>query len=186
MIQTGQMKKIWATINKMKIYYYLYPLILALLMSCSNVEKTPMNKVDDKYYANFSLPNLQDEIINSDDYLDSYVLVNFWATWCAPCVKEIPSLNNLQKIFKDNENFKMIAINIGQNKDVVNKFLSDKSLSIDFAVLLDEQIELSDWNVQAIPTTFLVDKSGKVIYKIEGEKEWDSSEFTSFFRSIIN
>ena len=44
--------------------------------------------------------------------------------------------------FKDNENFKMIAINIGQNKDVVNKFLSDKSLSIDFAVLLDEKIEL--------------------------------------------
>ena len=80
----------------------------------------------------------------------------------------------------------MIAINIGQNKDVVNKFLSDKSLSIDFAVLLDEKIELSDWNVQAIPTTFLVDKSGKVIYKIEGEKEWNSSEFTSFFRSIIN
>ena len=79
----------------------------------------------------------------------------------------------------------MIAINIGQNKDVIEKFFIDKSLSIDFPVLLDENMELSDWNIQAIPTTFLVDGSGKIIYKIEGEKEWDSPEFTSFFKTII-
>ena len=180
------MKKIWATINKMRIRYYIYPLIFAFLISCSDLEKLPMSKVDDKFNVEFSLPNLQDVIINSDSYLGSYVLVNFWATWCAPCVEEIPALNNLQKIFKDNKNFKMIAINIGQNKDVVNKFLLDKSLSVNFTVLLDEKIELTDWNVQAIPTTFLIDKTGKVIYKIEGVKEWDSPEFISFFKSIIN
>ena len=80
----------------------------------------------------------------------------------------------------------MIAINIGQNKDVVKKFLLDKSLPVNFTVLLDEKIELTDWNVQAIPTTFLINKTGKVIYKIEGVKEWDSPEFISFFKSIIN
>ena len=79
----------------------------------------------------------------------------------------------------------MIAINIGQSKEAVKKFLIDKSLQIEFTVLLDEKMELSDWNVQAIPTTFLVDKKGKIIYKAEGEKEWDSYEFTSFFSSII-
>ena len=46
-------------------------------------------------------------------------------------------------------------------------------------------MELSDWNIQAIPTTFLVDEKGKIIYKVEGEKEWDSDEFSSFFSSII-
>ena len=79
----------------------------------------------------------------------------------------------------------MIAINIGQNKEVIEKFFIEKSSKIDFTVLLDENMELSDWNVQAIPTTFLVNDKGRVIYKIEGEKEWDSSEFTSFINSII-
>ena len=79
----------------------------------------------------------------------------------------------------------MIAINIGQSKEVVKKFLLDKSLPIEFTILLDEKMDLSDWNVQAIPTTFLVDEKGKIIYKVEGEKEWDSNEFTSFFSSII-
>ena len=79
----------------------------------------------------------------------------------------------------------MIAINIGQSKEAVKKFLLDKSLPVEFTILLDEKMDLSDWNVQAIPTTFLVDKKGKIIYKVEGEKEWDSKEFTSFFNSII-
>ena len=65
-----------------------------------------------------------------------------------------------------------------------NKFIKEKA-QIDFLVLLDENIELSDWNVQAIPTTLLINDSGKIIYKIEGEKEWDSSEFTKFFKNII-
>ena len=53
-------------------------------------------------------------------------------------------------------------------------------------MLLDEKIELSDWEVSAIPTTYLVDDKGNIIYKVEGEKEWDSIEFTSFIKSIID
>ena len=74
----------------------------------------------------------------------------------------------------------MIAINIGQNKDVIEKFFIDKSLSIDFPVLLDENMELSDWNIQAIPTTFLVDGNGKIFIKLRAKKSGDSPEFIHF------
>ena len=144
-----------------------------------------MNKVDTEKTAIFNLPNLEGKYVNAEDLKGSYILLNFWATWCKPCVKELPSLNNLNKTFKDNNNFKLVAINVGQTKEVVSEFINNKS-PIDFTVLLDEKIELTDWEVSAIPTTFLIDDKGNIIYKVEGEKEWDNSEFTAFIRSIIN
>ena len=169
----------------MKQSIFFIPFLFLLLTSCVDTESAPMTKVNEGPRAVFSLPNLKGEYENTDNYKGSYILINFWATWCAPCVKEIPSLNNLYNKFKYKKKFKMIAINIGQSKEAVKKFLLDKSLPVEFTILLDEKMDLSDWNVQAIPTTFLVDKKGKIIYKVEGEKEWDSKEFTSFFNSII-
>ena len=66
---------------------------------------------------------LNDKIIKLDEFEGSYILVNFWATWCKPCVNEIPSLNNLNENFSSNDDFQVVAINIGQNKDVVENFL---------------------------------------------------------------
>ena len=144
----------------------------------------PDSSIETITFYNSTLKDIDNNNISLSKYKDKWLLINFWATWCAPCVRELPSLNNLHNEFKNNKNFAMIAINIGQNKSVVNKFIKEKA-PIDFLVLLDENIELSDWNVQAIPTTFLINDSGKIIYKIEGEKEWDSSEFTKFFKNII-
>ena len=160
-------------------------LIFLTFLSCSDGKVSMMNKVDTEKTAIFNLPNLEGKYVNAEDLKGSYILLNFWATWCKPCVKELPSLNNLNKTFKDNDNFKLVAINVGQTKEVVSEFINNKS-PIDFTVLLDEKIELTDWEVSAIPTTFLIDDKGNIIYKVEGEKEWDNSEFTAFIRSIIN
>jgi thiol-disulfide isomerase/thioredoxin len=187
MIQTGQMRMIWGIINSMKTTScFFLPILFLLLASCADVKESLMLKVDGGKYANFNLPNLKGKYISSNDFKGNYVLVNFWATWCAPCVKELPSLNSLNSEFSNSKNFKMVAINIGQNKEVVEKFFADKSTQINFTVLLDENMELSEWSVQAIPTTFLINDKGKIIYKVEGEKEWDSPEFVSFISSIIN
>ncbi len=158
--------------------------ILFFLVSCSQKVDAPMSKVSQNINSEFNLPNLDNAYVSSDEYKGKYILINFWATWCAPCVKELPSLNNLNKIFLKNDSFEMIAINIGQEKSVVKKFLNEKA-SVDFTVLLDEKMELSNWNVQAIPTTFLVDKTGKVLYKSEGEKSWDDPKFITFFNSFL-
>ena len=115
-----------------------------------------MNKVDLRTPAVFNLPDLDGKYVSINDLKGSYVLVNFWATWCKPCVRELPSLNNLHKSFKNSNNFKLVAINIGQSKKVVSEFINNQS-RIDFMVLLDEKIELTYWEVSAIPTTYLID-----------------------------
>ena len=169
----------------MKIKLCLIFISAIFLSSCSDSKVSVMDKVDLKTPAIFNLPDLNGEYVDASELKGSYLLVNFWATWCKPCVRELPSLNNLNKAFKNSNNFKLVAINVGQSKKVVREFIDNK-FPIDFTVLLDENIELSDWEVSAIPTTYLVDDKGNIIYKVEGEKEWDSIEFTSFIKSIID
>ncbi len=159
-------------------------LIFFCLLSCSQKPDTPMVRVNENINSEFNLPSLDNKYISSEELKGKYLLVNFWATWCSPCVRELPSLNNLNNIFLENDDFVLIAINIGQDKAVVRKFIDEKT-KVDFIVLLDEKMELSNWNVQAIPTTFLVDKNGKVLYKAEGEKAWDDPKFITFFNSFI-
>ena len=179
------MKKTWDTMNKITKIIILNLAIFFIFPSCSEQNILPMNKVKTENTSGFNLKTLDNNYMNLEELRGSYVLINFWATWCKPCVNEIPSLNNLHKQFKSNNNFKIVAINIGQNKDIVDKFVKNIS-PINFTVLLDENMDLTEWNVQAIPTTFLLSDKGKIIYKVEGEREWDSQEFISFINSIIN
>ena len=102
----------------MKNLSNIFLLLFLTLLSCSDNKTSLMIKVDDPKPVNFSLYNLNDKIINLDEFKDSYTLVNFWATWCKPCVTELPSLNNLNENFSSNDDFQVVAINIGQNKDV--------------------------------------------------------------------
>ena len=115
-----------------------------MLASCSDNQNYPMNKVDSTELASFNLKTMDNKSLSLSELQGSYVLVNFWATWCKPCKKEIPSLNNLYKQFKD-KNFEIIAINVGQNAEVVNNFINSTT-PIDFTILLDENIDLVSWN----------------------------------------
>mgnify|MGYP001163465652 CR=1 FL=1 len=156
-----------------RVVYFLFSLLL--FFGCESPKYNYEDVTQKTYNQLFSSLDLS----NNKTYV-----INFWATWCSPCVRELPSLNNLNNIFLENDDFVLIAINIGQDKAVVRKFIDEKT-RVDFIVLLDEKMELSNWNVQAIPTTFLVDKNGKVLYKAEGEKAWDDPKFITFFNSFI-
>ena len=92
-------------------------------------------------------------------------------------------MENLQSNFNA-ENFEIIAIHIGQTKDQVRSFLTEQGISLN--VLIDEDIILSNWMVEAIPTTFLVNKEGIVEYRYVGEKDWGSESVISFIQSKIN
>ena len=168
----------------MKKFSAFLVLMILSLSSCSDHKVSLMNKVDNIKPSSFSLYDIKGNLVDSRNFEGSYLLVNFWATWCKPCVNEIPSLNNLHKKLSKNSNFQVVAINIGQNRAVVETFLNDIP-KIDFMVLLDENMDLTEWSVQAIPTTFLVDQKGNVIFRVEGEKQWDSPEFISFIDSQI-
>lgn len=98
-------------------------------------------------------------------------LVNFWATWCPPCVHEIPSMNRLAAAY-DTKQFGIVSINFKEDAPHVLAFL--KRVNVDFPVLLDVDGAVSNrWKVFAFPSSFLLDRQGRVRYSVNTAIEWD-------------
>ena len=122
----------------------------------------------------FTLVDMQGSKHSLSDYKGNVVLVQFWATYCAPCRKEMPTMNNLIKKMAGKP-FKIVTINMAESKQAVEKFINE--VPVDFPVLLDSDGSvLSQWKVFAAPANFIVDKAGKVIFTLYGGIEWDSDE----------
>lgn len=124
-----------------------------LMVSCSS----PAPQVG-KPAPDFQLPNLEEQPISLSDFRGKPVLLNFWATWCGPCVFEMPFI---QGIFEESSDTGLVilAVNIGETPSTVRDFIQAGNFS--FPVLLDTSQDVAlEYNVRGIPTTFLIDKDG--------------------------
>ena len=102
------------------------------------------------------------------------VVVNFWATWCEPCRDEMPSLQRLGRHLAG-EPFAILAVNYGESDARVADFV--KRFGLDFPVLLDpNQDAPRAWRVRVLPASFIVDRGGRVRYRVIGEIDWMSRE----------
>lgn len=108
------------------------------------------------------------------DYKGKAVLLNFWATWCAPCREEMPALNDLQKTLGGDE-FQVVTIASGRNPlPAINKFYAEAGLDA-LPVLLDPRQKLSrEFGVLAMPATILIDADGHEIARLLGPADWSS------------
>ncbi|MBS4099498.1 MAG: TlpA family protein disulfide reductase [Sulfuricella sp.] len=108
------------------------------------------------------------------NYAGKVVMVQFWATYCAPCIKEMPSVERL-KIKLAGKPFAILAVNMGEDEKEVRAFL--KKLKVDFTILMDTDAQaIGDWKVFVAPSTFIVDVQGKIRYTLQGGAEWDTPE----------
>lgn len=142
-----------------------------------------VNNPKDKAPA-FILPDLKGELHQLDEYKGKVLVVNFWATWCAPCREEIPAMNRANAILAG-QNVQMLAINYGEDAATVTEFLAHTP--IEFTVLLDTQNTVSKaWQIIAMPTTLLIDTAGDIQQRILGPREWDSPEMIDAIKAIAN
>jgi len=119
------------------------------------------------------------------DYKGKVVLINFWASWCGPCVVEMPSLNRLVKKMKGKD-FVLLTVDIQESPDRIEKFFVELELEPDFPVLMDTDGQVSrDWKVYAYPSNYLLDTSGKIRYGYRGALEWDSEEVVEVIESLL-
>ena len=133
-----------------------------------------------------SLKDLNGVTHTLEQYKGKVVLVQFWATYCPPCVKEMPSMNKLQdKHAAKDVPFKILAIDMAESKKEVEAFV--KKVKPEFTILIDETgSSIGQWNVFAAPSNFLVDKQGQIKYTLFGGVEWDSEEIIEKITSLAN
>lgn len=144
-----------------------------------------------KIHAGNSIPpkldlyTVKNKKINLKDLKDKVVLVNFWATWCPPCVHEMPSMQRLQDKFDKNK-FVILGVNMAEEKASIQSFIKTR-VAIDFPILMDSDgTALKSWRVFAFPTSYLIDKAGNIRYSLFGSIEWDTKRTTDIINKLIN
>jgi peroxiredoxin len=113
------------------------------------------------------------------------VLVNFWATWCPPCRRELPSMERLWRQFRD-AGLVVLGVNVGESSDVVYAFSNGLDEPLTFPLLLDEDSSVArSWPVKGLPTSYLVDKRGRIAFGVIGGREFDSPAVVQQVRQLL-
>ena len=129
----------------------------------------------------FNLMGMDGETHTLEDLKGKFVLVNFWATWCNPCKVEMPLLEKLHQTLKS-EKFTVLGLHVGPGPENIEEF--KKLMPISFPIYVDMDLEVN-WGVPGLPTTFLMDPEGKLIYRAVGKREFASDEMVNFLKSQI-
>jgi len=152
------------------------------LMAGMGVVGNPLST--DPLGAGAKLPNTAGRYVRLDDFRGKIVFLNFWTTWCPSCRTEMPSMERLHRKLIG-KNFAMVTVNIKESASQVKNFFEEYKLT--FTALLDTTGEVSTGlSIRAIPTTFILDKSGKIIGSITGPREWDSKKTVAFFEHLAD
>ena len=127
------------------------------------------------------LPDLDDKPVDLADYRGKVVLINFWASWCPPCRKEFPSLGRTRKLFKPAD-FEVLAVNVGEDPETAFSFAGWQ----DFPVLFDRDSKaMARWSVKGLPTTFVVDRQGRLALRAVGGREFDDAAIVTQIRELL-
>jgi len=128
------------------------------------------------------LQDLNGADVNISDFRGKIVFLNFWATWCPTCVVEMPSMEKLHRKLKDKD-FDLVSINIQDSATKVKRFFKQNKLT--FTALLDSSGKtVPGFSIRAIPTTLILDKTGRIIGRVIGPREWDSRESIAMFEHL--
>ncbi len=136
---------------------------------------------------NIILNPLMGKKIKLENYLSNGpVLINFWATWCAPCIKEMPYLDQFEKKYKD-KGFSVLAVSVDNQKSLsqVRSFIKTKKFSFD--IFLDPNMQIfKKLNGNLMPTNVLIDKSGKVVWRHYGYLPGDEKKMEEQILNVLN
>ena len=157
--------------------------VLSCLLLPAAVLSAELQAYSDEVGVNFSLPDLKGNTHTLPDYKGKVVLVNFWASWCLPCLREMPSMKRLADS-SDEQVFVVLTLNISDSPKRIMEML--KTLRLDFTVLLDHGGKtFAAWHGKVLPTSYLLDHTGTIRYRVVGPTQWDDAEVVLKVKQLI-
>ena len=134
----------------------------------------------------FTLLDMEEDPHTFSDYRGKVVILNFWATWCPPCRREMPSLERLYQKYKGSD-FTVLAVNQMEDADHVFAYTGQLEVDPTFTILFDHASEVSEaFQVKGLPTTYLVDKQGRIRYRAIGGREFDHPDVETQIQKLLD
>lgn len=149
-----------------------------------DTSQRPASPMEGKPAPEFKLKNLNGGTTRLSDHKGKVIMVNVWATWCAPCREEMPSMEKLYNMLKGN-NFEMLAVSIDRDGEKsVRPFIEE--LGLTFPVLLDPKSKITKkYKTTGVPETFIINKEGTIVFHLLGPTSWDRPDIVNGLRSLM-
>ncbi len=130
-----------------------------------------------------NLPDLSGQPRNLGEFTGKVLLINFWASWCRPCIEEVPGIQRLIEVMAEKP-FAVLGVNVGEAERRVQTTV--KRLRMEFPVLLDkDSAEFNSWGANVLPTAYVLDGSGQVRYIGRGPVEWDRADIVELLGELV-
>ena len=167
----------------MKLLSYKFFLVVIYLISTvisfsdePNIKNLVIHK-QNKKLKNITFLDVDNKPINLNEFTGQLVIINFWATWCAPCKEEMPSLDNLKNL-KSFENLKILPINVGQEDIQKSKIFFDDLKIKNLELYFDNSIKLAKtFTLRGLPTSVIINKEGEEFARIIGSIDFGDENF---------
>ena len=163
------------------IFIYLIPSGSSYAIQQLNLNNLVIHK-DPKKLETINFQNTDNETINLSNFKNSLIIINFWATWCAPCIEEMPSLNRLQTnpIFN---NLQIVPINVGRDNIERSKNFYKKLKINNLEIYFDQDAELANkFLLRGLPTTVFINKKGEEFARIIGFVNFDDKKIIKWLK----
>jgi len=146
-------------------------------MSCNEAPTKNGTKVAKEVISLYA--DLEDNLVSLEDFKGKKIVLNFWATWCTPCLEEMPSMAEAQELLQS-ENFVFLFATTDHIEKIID-FKQKHNYPFQF---LQFKSSLDKLNIYALPATFLYDSKGNLVKRIDGATEWDSEEMLNQLRDL--
>jgi len=138
--------------------------------------------LDGRAAPELKLNDMDEQAFDLTALRGKWVFVHFWATWCGPCRKEMPTINTIYPMFKDSK-LEIVIINTAESEDTIFSFLG--IAAPDIVPLLDKDgLATERWQPRGLPSTFFVDPKGRLRYLALGGRPWDEPKYIKFLKDL--
>ena len=166
-----------------KLIYFIFFVLLSFKLNAKT--NPPFSNIIEhdqpKNYKEIIFEDFEGNTINLKEYKSKIYILNFWATWCAPCKKEMPSLDKLHK----NDNIEVFAINVEKkNKNKTKKFFKDLDIE-NLSIYFDTELELTkSLSLRGLPTSIILNQDKKEVARIIGEVDFNDFDLLNWLLDI--